>query len=427
MTDPFRGGGFGSIGMGPFQTGGGDFSRYNIASDGDNVALTKKYSAQIAWANGTITDDAYLGALAAYVRTTDKGSRERIGAQNEYDDAVYTIGRNKIVRAVNQAASTTMRVAALRRLIGYDRRKLGTMTGDNEQARELRDKIADSEAQVREVRYSDLVRRFNANTISLSAMLSYARNAAAGSRGGPDHETWLSRVSEWTDRTANEKLNQLYQDYEHDRIPGSTIIDFLQGRLGSMSQDSPQYADTQRTIEDLTKRFHEDDLAKKDADMADRLARGTVSVTEYLNHLHSRIQDYPKGSSERRTAETNWMNAAFEAGEADITRKLDAGSIDVQDAVGFYRGYMASMDPGSARFLQIQQRVNDLLVNGTAGLALFGNGIGGTAAGYAGAGHWVSLTGAPGGTPVNGQGFASQFVSRPGRDASGCAVAGRQA
>lgn len=405
MTDPFRGGGFGSVGMGPFQTGGGDFSRYSIANDGDNVALTKKYSAQIAWANGTITDDAYLGALGAYVRSTDKGSRERTGAQNEYDDAVYTIGRNKIVRSVNQAANTTMRVAALRRLIGYDRKKLGSMVGDNEQARELRDRIAESEASVREVRYSDMVRRFNANAISLSAMLSYARNAAAGSRGGPDHETWLSRVTEWSDRTANEKLTQLYQDYEHERIPGSTIIDFLQGRLGEMSPDSPQYADTQRTIEDLTKRITADDAAKRDADMADRVARGTVSTNEYLDYLHKRVKDYPKGSSERRSAETQWLNAAFDAGEQNLLQKLDGGEVETQEVVDFYRTYMTSMDAGSARYLQIQQRVTDLLVTGTSGMTLFNQGVGG----YAGGGHWVSLTGAPGGTPVNGAGFASQF------------------
>lgn len=405
MTDPFRGGGFGSIGMGPFQTGGGDFSRYSIANDGDNVALTKKYSAQIAWANGTITDDAYLGALAAYVRTTDKGSRERIGAQNEYDDAVYTIGRNKIVRAVNRAANTTMRVAALRRLIGYDRRKLGTMVGDNEQARELRDRIAESESQVREVRYSDLVRRYKANQLSLDALLSYARNAESGSRGGPDHDTWVGRVADFKNQVANATLAGLYQDYEQQRIPGSTVVDFLQGRLGEMSADSPAYAETQRALEDFNKRFKADEIAKRDADMADRVARGTVSTDEWLKYMHQRVQDYPKGSSERRAAETQWLNAAFDAGEQNLLQKLDGGLIETQEVVDFYRQYMGTMDAGSAKYLEIQKRVNDLLVGGTSTLALFNQNVGG----YAGGGHWVSLTGAPGGTPVNRQGFASQF------------------
>lgn len=407
MTDPFRGGGFGSIGFGPFNNGGTDFGRYNIADDGDNVALTRKYSAQLAWANGTITDAAYLRALDAYRRTTDKGSRERMSADNEYEDAVYTIGRNKIVRQVNQASSTTYRVSALRRLIAYDRRKLGTMVGDNEQARELRDRIADAEGQVREVRYSDMVRRFNADSMSLEAMLRYARNAAAGSRGGPDHETWLSRVREWSDRIADEKLNQLYQDYEHERIPGSTILDFLKGRMAEMSPDSPAYADTQRTIEDLTKRFKEDERSKEDAAMASRVQRGTVSIPAYLRYLHGRINDYGKGTSERRSAEDEWMQATFSYGEQNLRSRMAMGDATTGDLVGFYRGYMATMEPGSARFLELQAQVSDLLVQGTQAIALIGGDVGG---GYVGGGgRWVSLTGAPGGTPVNAKGFASQF------------------
>lgn len=128
--------------MGPFSTGGGGDSRYLIANDGDNVAATRKYSAQVAWANGTISDDAYLGELRKFLGTTEAGSRERIAAQNEYDDASYSIGRNKLVRAANNATSDDMRVAALRRLITYDTKKLRSMTKDNEQRRELEDRSA---------------------------------------------------------------------------------------------------------------------------------------------------------------------------------------------------------------------------------------------------------------------------------------------
>ncbi len=405
MTDPFRGGGFGSIGMGPFDTGGADFGRYNIADDGDNVALTRKYSAQIAWANGTITDQAYLGALAAYVRTTDKGSRERISAQNEYDDAVYTIGRNKIVRQVNQASSNTLRIAALRRLIGYDRQKLGSMVGDNEQTRELRDKIADAQAQIRGARYADLYRRHANDRISTQALLSYARNAAAASRGAADHEDWLDKVRQLTDTVENEKLAALYQDYEHDRIPGATIIDALNARLSGMDPSSPDYAETKRSIEDLTKQVREKERAEQDTLMASRVQRGEVSPAEHLKYLLKRVNDYPKGSSERRAAEDEWMNTTFSYGESDMKRKLAAGEIEVQDAVGFYRSYMSGMEPTSEKFLSFQSLINDLLVSGTEQIRLFDQQVGG----YGGAGHMVSLTGAPGGTPVNAQGFASQF------------------
>ena len=403
MSDPFRSGGFDSIGFGPFNTGGGDFSRYNIGDDGDQVAQTRKYSAQLAWANGTITDDAYLGELRRYLGTTEKGSRERISAQNEYDDAVYSIGRNKIVRAVNQAASSTLRVAALRRLIAYDRRKLGTMVGNNEQARELRDRISDAEAQVRSARYADLYRRYQADRLSTSALLSYARNAAAGSRGGPDHEDWLDKVRQLTDMVDNEKLAALYQDYEHDRIPGATVIDALQARLAGMDPSSPDYAETKRSIEDLTKQVRERERAEMDARMARRVQNGDVSTGEYLRYLRRRVDDYPKGSSERRSAEDEWMNATFSYGEADMKRKLAAGEITEGEAAGFYRSYMAGMEPTSERFLSLQQTVNDLLAG--ARTTLFDQSVGG----YYGAGHRVSLSGAPGGTPVNAAGFASQF------------------
>lgn len=407
MTDPFRGGGFGSVGMGPFQTGGGGDSRYLIANDGDAVAQTRKYTAQIRWANGNITDDDYLAELRHYLGTTDKGSRERTAAQNEYDDAVYTIGRNKIVRQVNNAASAVSRVDALRRLIGYDRKRLSGMKQDNEQYRELTDRITDAEGQVREVRYGEMVRRFNRGKLSLSSLLSFAQAAAAASQGGPDHADWLDKVDNLRDQVANERLAQLYQDYEHERIPGTTVIDFLKERLSGMNPDSPEARDTARTIEDLTKQVREKGFAERDQEMARRVQAGTVSDADYVRYLHQRMDDYKPGSAEYRATRQTWLDGMFSVGESALQRQIEAGDAENVDLAKFYRGYMATMDPGSGRFLELQSRVNDLMVSGTSALALFGGaqGIGG----YAGAGHLVSLTGQPGGTPVNAAGFASQF------------------
>lgn len=405
MSDPFRSGGFGSIGFGPFQNGPTDFGRYNIASDGDAVAATKKYSAQIAWANGTITDDAYLAALREYLNQTDKGSRERVSAQNEYDDAVYTIGRNKLVRGVNNATTTATRVAALRRLIGYDRRKLGTMKRDNEQYREMVDRISDAEAQIRSVRYSDLVRKFNAGTIGIGPLLEFAQGAALAARGAPDMQEWQDRVREWKDRQVTERINQLYQDYDMERIPGSTVIEALKGRLAGLSQDSPQYAETQRAIEDMAKRVQAKEIADQDDDWARRLQNGTATNAEYLRYLQRRVDFFPKGSSDRRSARDAFLQASYEFGEAELIRQVDAGDAQASDLVDFYRGYQGSMLPGSQKYLDIQTKITNLLIEGAPALGI-GDGVGGY---LPGAGRWVSLTGAPGGTPVNAQGYASQF------------------
>ncbi len=419
MTDPFRSGGFGSIGFGPFKTGGGGDSRYLIANDGNAVASTRKYSAQVAWANGTITDDAYLKELARYLKTTDKGSRERIAAQNEYDDARYTIGRNKIVREVNNASTTVGRTDALRRLMGYDRAKLATMKPDNEQYRELQDNIADAGKQIRDVRYADMVRKFNRGDIGISAMLRYSRNALADSAGQPDNTDWKDRVNEWQGRASDEKLAQLYQDYEHERIPGSTVISFLREKLGTLSPDSPEYHDTQRTIEDLSKRIREDGFAKRDASMSERVQQGDVSNREYLTYLKGRIDDYAVGSADRRTAKDNFLNATFSIGERSLQTKISQGTADGSDLIDFYRANMATMNPGSSRFLDLQQRVSDLLLQGTTTLDFLrgdlspkgggGGGGGGTGPSGGYGGHWIDLGGSPGGTPVDAQGFASQF------------------
>ncbi len=410
MTDPFRGGGFGGIGMGPFQTGGGGDSRYLIANDGDNVAATRKYSAQVAWANGTISDGQYLGVLNWYVGTTEAGSRERVAAQNEYDDAVYSIGRNRIVRDVNNADTGVKRVAALRRLIGYDRKKLRTMTQDNEQRRELQDRIASSESTIRETRYADLVRRFNRDQVGIGSMLSFVRGMAAESRGGPDATAWQDKVREWQDRQENEVLDQLIQDYQMNRVPGSAVIDHLKGRLAGMDPESPDYKATARQLEDLTKQITEKERSDKDADMASKMQNGDITDAQYIRYLRARVDDYDKGTPERRSAQDNWLQMSYQLGEADLRRKVADGAAQPQDLVDFYHSYMASMSPSSSRFLELQQRITDLLVSGAGTLALYGGqGGGGSPGGYAGAGRWVDLSGAPGGTPVNAKGFASQF------------------
>lgn len=418
MTD-LRGGGFGSIGFGPFNSGqwGGD-ARYLIGDDGSAVAATAKYSAEVAWANGTISDDTYLAALRKYLGTTEEGSRERIAAENELSDAIYSIDRNKLVRRVNQASTANARVAALRTLIGFERRKLGTMTKDNEQRRELADRIADAQGQIRTVRWNEMVRRFGQDRLGIPAMLAFARQAAAGSRGDPDHEQWVDQVREWETRAKDAELARMYQDWEHRRIDGSAIVDHLKGRLAGMSRRSPQYAETLRTIEDVQRRIQTEKWGEQDEAMTRRVQNGTVSESEYLRYLKQRIDRYSPGSADRRSAKDTLLQATFQYGEARLQRNIEAGTADNQDLIAFYRANMTTMNPGSSRFFQLQQRISDLQLAGTETLAIWsrldnplmpGGGSRGPGGGGLG-GHWtVDLSGMPGGTPVNADGFASQF------------------
>lgn len=409
MVDPFRGGGF-STGFGPYKTGGGDFGRYSIGDDGSDVAYMEKYSAEVAWNNGTITDDTYIAALRKYLGTTEKGTTQRVSAENDLDDAIYTIGRNRIVRSVNQAATTDQRIAGLSRLIAYDRRRLSGMVGDNEQTRELRDRIGEAQSQIRDGRYSELIRRFNNGDLSLEAMLAFSRRALAQSRGTPDQEKWAAAITEWQGRIDNEVLADLYQTYEQKptKANGQAILSHLRGQLGELNPQSPEAQEMQRSIEDLTKRLQSDEIARQDSIMYARQQAGTVSTSEYLTYLRERVTKETPGTSGYRQARTTLLNETFRLGEDRVLDKLETGDIEAGEAIGFYRGYMASMDPGSEKYRDLQKRIDNLTKTGAALLDLWKATPSGID--LSNTGRWSGdLSGQPGGTPVNAAGFVSQF------------------
>ena len=260
-----RGGGFDTSLTGGFNVGGGDFSRYSIGDDGSNVAYLAKYSASIAWNNGAISDDEYLDALLKYWRSHDKGSKEWIAAKNEYEDTVYTIGRNKLVMKVNEAASIGEHTRALQSLLAYERNRMSGMNRDNEQFREMQERISDIEAKLRGDRWSQAVERFNAGRMSLAEMQTVARRLAAASRGSPDHDTYVGHVRDFGERIDNDALSTLFDQWQKRKVGRGAVLSQIDRMMQGLDRDSPRYKELAKSREGFIDSANNRQWADEDA------------------------------------------------------------------------------------------------------------------------------------------------------------------
>ena len=119
-----RAGSFGGS-LNPFGGGSlGGFSAYDI---GSNLAELEVYKVEVAWGNGTATDEEYLAALTKARDATSPETRDRESAQNRLDDAVYRIGRSKA------------EAAGLDQLIAFDQAAIAKMNPDNTRYRSVQD------------------------------------------------------------------------------------------------------------------------------------------------------------------------------------------------------------------------------------------------------------------------------------------------
>jgi hypothetical protein len=405
MTFGARGGGFGSIGQGPFRTGQGGFGQYLIGDDGANLDALRKQKAQIQWSNGTITDSQYLSELSWYLGRQEKGTSQFLSAQDDLQDARYSIGRNRIVNAVNRSASTADRIANLTKLIRWDQRRARGMRGDNEQARELRERISDAEAQIRDARYGDEVRRFNDNRRSTEQMLRYARRMAAESRGSADAQQWADRVSEWEDRRWDEDFEDAKVAYTKARSStngdirgtGNVVIQMLQSRLSGMSQDSPGYKQYQRALRDQRATIEEDVWARRASNMRVALDEGQASEEDYIAFLYERSQSLPKGSTARQQARSEFLSETFRLGEARIENGIRSGELEADAAVDFYQGYLATMQPTAQKYSEIMEKIRGYRLAAVESVPF-------TAPGAGKGGRRIAPSGGKGGV-----GFVSQY------------------
>ena len=415
MTDPFRSGGFGGLSLtGPFQIGSGGFGQYNIGDLESQTAALDKYVAETAWNNGLITDDAYIKALNAYVASTAKGSRERVSATNELADAVYTIGRNSRVRAINNATGTAKRIAGWGNLIAWDRKHLSTMTRDNEQWRELMDRIAEEEGNIRKEGWAALVKRYNGGHVTTAAMLAAAKRLANRSGDGPDHAEWVKQVLDFTERGLDETQTELEYAYNNAKpaernAAGRAALAFLDQRLGGMDRAGPAYAAMARHRDEWARGIHANEMAAKDSAMDESHDQGKVADDVYVAYYQKRVADAPRGSDELRQMRTKLLSVAFTASE-NRARGVYQQTGDPSKLIDVYLGAQAGMTRGSQAWTQLNTEIANLQAAAYQAFSIF-DAPESLGAGYSPGGHLIAP--ANFGTPTNAQGFASQFDGSP--------------
>lgn len=379
-----RGGGFGGFGLDPFGGGGGDLSRYNLGTTVGALDELEAYQIAVGWANGTVTDAEYLASLERAIERTGEGTRDRITAQDKYDDAVYRIERNKLVARVNDADDDPERIASLQALIAHDRARSGQMVADNEQRREIDATIAGLQADIRQTRYSALVERVNRGRASTSDLINLARSLYAEADGGPDARDWQRILGELRDRLADERLATRYQDYQHERITGPQLLADLDARLSELEPGSPAYVQLFRQREDLDRSLRDAEANKQFAQLTADKNAGKVTDNAYIAALRTAVDREKPGTQGRIDAENRLRQAVFSLAEDKLRYDVSKGRAGaVAKLIAFYASYKATMTPGSSEWRQLDLAIDSLKRRGASG---GGGGGGGGSIGSGGSG-----------------------------------------
>lgn len=400
MVDSLRSGGFSFPGLGYGSRTGG-FSQYRIGNDdAENLAYLDKLSAQTAWQNGQISDDAYLQALRDYVDALDKDSSSYISAVNQLEDATWNIGRNKLVIAVNDAATPNRRIAALKRLQAYDRRWRSTMVRDNEQYREMTERIEDIGEQIRAARWAAMVERYNANKVSDARMMAFARSLERASRGRKDEATYRAYARQFEDSILDDRIQDAIDAWEQAERPSAKLAgrveQLYRERMGRMNPASAAY---ERYAEALAS-FQRNVAARKDqfefVRMQSDHEAGRIGDDEWLGYLHRRVQRAKPGTTERIQARDAFLNESFRLARTRLERQVANGSRDVSDLIDFHQSSLVVMDLDSSRAQSVLAEIERLRAQGFEGLDerldISGSATTPRALGRGG-GHWVLPSG----------------------------------
>jgi len=387
MTFGFRrSGSFGGFGsLDPFGTSRGGLGRYNLGSDIASIEAYEAYVIAVGWSNGTVSDADYLASLQRQIDLAPTGSRDKVTAQDKLDDAVYNIERNKLVRAANNADTEAERKDALRALIGHDRSRLGAMAPDNEQRRELEDRIESTRSDIRSIDYGLLVERYNHGQATTRQLLAFAREAFAETAGTAEQIEWRRTLADLEDRSRSETLAQKMHDYQNDNASADSVLSELDRQMRDLLPDSPEWQELARQRENLSRR--ERDLARqRSSEAAYRAhASGKISDAEYLETLHDEVANAKPGSDEERDAKWRLRQAAFSLTEDRLRYRISRGkatAAEIGALARFYRNAQRGMDPGSERYRALQLAIDRL----TGGGAVGGGGGGG---GAGGGGDWL--------------------------------------
>jgi len=381
-----RGGSFTGT-LDPFGGGSGGLGRYNISGESiSSLEAFEAYAVAVAWANGQATDEEYIKSLERMVAVSVPGSREHLANKNKLDDAVYTIGRNKIARDVNNANTLGERTEALGRLQAYDKARLAGMDKNNEAYREQLDRVAATAVDIRQARYSDLVTKVNQGKASTEQLLKMAEGFRDAAQDAPDADDWLETVTSLKERIADEDLSDAYQAYSHNRMSGGALIKKLQGRMAGLDQGSPTYKNLARQLEDLRERVRTEEGTEREATIQGQRSAGKVSDKKFLQYLKDDYLNAPEGTAEKQQAGNRLREFTFSLAEDRLRFQVQKGTKPVSALIRFYTAARAGMNTGSERYRQLTLAIDQLKRSGGAGGGGGGGGAGGGGGGGAGGG-----------------------------------------
>lgn len=389
-----RSGSFGGS-LNPFGSGGASsFSQYDISS---NLAELEVYRVEVAWGNGTATDDEYLAALTKARDATLTDTRDRESAQNRLDDAVYRIGRSKVENDLDK-------------LIAFDQAALGKMDTDNLKYRSVKDSLDSELAQRRSRDYGDLVRKYNNGEISTEKLKAWVDTALTGiSPEDPDYKNWTGTRDDLEDRITSEADDKVYQDYQQGRMKPDAFLSYLRGRQDDYDPESPQYDDWARKVEDATKTVKKDELAKKDQAFFNAYQEGHKSDASYLKYIRDRVSGMDPDDPDLADWKHRLVQATFSLAEDKLRFDVENGKAPKSKLISFYRNYQRTLNPGSQEWRTVARALKSL---GS------GAGVGGGGGGGGGRGGSRSSSAKPTAKPLTasektaiGQAFVGKVLS----------------
>lgn len=363
----FTGGGS----LDPFGGTRGGLGRYNITGETvSSLASFETYAVQVAWANGDATDAQYLTQLQKMVDLAPAGTREQVTAMNTLHDAQYTIGKNKVVRDVNNAVDHKTRQTALGTLLAFEKAHLATMTATDSQAyRNELDTIASVRGEIRQDRYNTLLETVNKGGASTKALRDLATSlyTDAVAAKDPDVDEWGSTVDSLNKRMKDEATTAAYQAYQHNRMTGQALLGVIDANLAALTPGSPDYVQLAATREDLATQVKNQDATKADAVVQQKRSAGSMTDADYLKYLSDSYAHSDPGTADWITAGTRLSEFTFSLAEDKLRYDVQTGKRPVSALVSFYSGYLKTMNPGSERYRTIAGAIYSLTHGASGG------------------------------------------------------------
>src|SRR3990172_424958 len=172
---------FSRAGLSPFKRTGTGFSMFSVV-DTENEGWLELSKVNVRWQAGLASDDEYLAALRIYADSFDAGSAEYLNAQERVRDAVYTIGRNKIMAQIEHGTKT------LADLLAFDTAAMIGIEPGNQEYRPRRGRLEDTADQAAYDEFNTTREKWQAGQVNDQAYLA-AFETYVGKLSNADEQT----------------------------------------------------------------------------------------------------------------------------------------------------------------------------------------------------------------------------------------------